>query len=70
MRKECFNVWCFMASGGCLYARTGKQMFDIFLQLPVFIFMEYTPLLFGQVCNGDAVISRLSSYGPESFNAR
>lgn len=70
MRKECFSVWCFMASGGCLYVRTGKQMFAIFLQLPVFIFMEYTPLLSGQVCSGDAAISRLSSYGPESYNAR
>lgn len=70
MRKERFSVWCFMPSGRCLYARTGKQMFAIFLQLPVFIFMEYTPLLFGQVCSGPAAISRLSSYGPESYNAR
>lgn len=70
MRKECFSVWCFMASGGCFYARTGKQMFAILLQLPVFIFMEYTPLHFGQVCSGPAEIFRLSSDGPESHNPR
>lgn len=65
MRKECFSVWCFMASGGYLYARTGKQMFVILLQLPVFIFMECAPLHFAQVCSGPAAISRLSSDGQE-----
>lgn len=35
MKKECFSVWCFMASGGCLCVRTGKHMFAVLLRLAV-----------------------------------